>query len=117
MNYALVYMVHRGMFRVVDFFHHWYVDASKALIHRFVSALENLDQTFAVRLTLAHFFEPLYKDYSIPGRAFGIVFRTGRVIIGAALYAVIGACFLALYIAWLVLPLIVLFFVFDNLPR
>ena len=117
MNFALVYAAHRFVFRVVSFFHHWYVDGSRFFIHRFVSALAHFDETFAVRLTLAHFFEPLYKDYSIPGRAFGIVFRTGRVIIGALLYIAISAFFFVLYVAWLSVPLAILFFVADGLPQ
>jgi hypothetical protein len=117
MSYALVYILHRFVFRVVDFFHHWYIEGSRAIIHRFLSLLGDLDETFAVHLTLTHFFEPLYKDYSIPGRAFGIVFRALRAVIGLALYLVLTILFLALFVVWLALPVTILFFVFDGLRR
>ena len=49
------------------------------------------DQSFAVAITLRHFFEPLYKDYSIVGRVLGIVFRSARVVIGGVCYLFLAA--------------------------
>lgn len=104
MNFSLVYIFGRLFFRIKDFFHHWYVDASRYFFHRFISFLENLDQTLAFQMTLRHMFEPLYKDYSIMGRILGPIFRFGRVLVGFVVYAIVGVLFLTFYLAWLLLP-------------
>lgn len=92
------------MYRVLDFFHHWYVDGSRVLVHKFVSILEEVDKSMAIRLTLKYFFQPLYKDYTIVGRILGVVFRSGRILIGSVFYLFIGVVFLAIYLIWLLIP-------------
>jgi hypothetical protein len=114
-NFALGYLIHRFFYRIADFFHHWYVGGSRAIAHRFISTLEDLDQSFAVAVTFRYLFQPLYKDYSIIGRILGLIFRTGRMIIGGVVYLVIAIMFLAFYLAWIALPLAVLFLVIKNL--
>lgn len=104
MNFALVYLGSRAGRRVADFFRHWYWDGSKVFFHRALSLLEELDRTFAVRVTLVHFFEPLYQDYSIVGRILGLIFRTGRALIGAAVYAAVVGAAALIYAAWLLVP-------------
>ena len=114
-TFALGYLIHRFFYRIGDFFHHWYIDGTRVIAHRFVSTLEDLDQTFAVRVTLRYFFQPLYKDYSVIGRILGLVFRTGRLIIGAAIYLMVTLLFLAFYVLWVMVPLVIIFFVAKNL--
>jgi hypothetical protein len=63
-----------------------------------------------VKITLQHFFEPLYKDYSVVGRVLGVIFRFGRVVIGAGLYAAVTLCFIAIYLVWIAVPPTLLFF-------
>lgn len=115
MSFSLVYLAGRFFFRLGDFFHHWYADGSRRFFHWFLSTLEHFDQTFAVRITLEHFFEPLYKDYSPIGRLLGLVFRAGRVLMGSAIYLLMSALFLLLYALWLSLPPFLLLNVFTNL--
>ncbi len=110
MNFSLVYIFGRLFFRTKDFFHHWYVDASKHFFHSFISSLENLDRTLAFRMTLRHIWEPLYKDYTIMGRILGPIFRFGRVLVGFVVYAAVGIAFLIFYLAWLLLPVAALTF-------
>lgn len=117
MNFSLVYIFSHLFFRVKDFFHHWYVDASRYFFHGFISFLENLDRTLAFRMTLRHIFEPLYKDYTIMGRILGPIFRFGRVIIGLVVYAVVGAAFLIFYLAWLLLPVAALTFAVKPIAQ
>ena len=114
MDFALTYLVRRFFYRVIDFFHHWYADASKYLFHRFFLFLEGLDQTFALRITLKHFFQPLYKDYTGVGRILGIFFRSIRIILGTAVYALIAAVFFAFYLLWLAAPVAALFYAFTS---
>ena len=114
-NFALGYLIHRFFYRIADFFRHWYMDGSRVIAHRFISTLEEIDQTFAVRITLRYFFQPLYKDYSVIGRILGVVFRTGRILIGGAIYLVITLLFLAFYLIWVAVPAGIIFFVVKNL--
>ncbi len=112
MNFSLTYLVGRFIYRIFDFFHHWYADASKVFFHKFISFLESLDQTIAMRVTLRYFFQPLFKDYTFIGRILGVVFRTGRILIGLAVYAFVFVIFLAIYVLWLSAPVIMLFYIF-----
>ncbi len=114
MSYAIVYLATRFVFRVVDFFHHWYIDASAWFLHKHLSLLEQLDQTFAVRVTMRHFKEPLYGDYSFVGRLLGFVFRSGRIAVGWGLYAVVSFFFLLTYVLWLLIPLGLGFIIIKN---
>ncbi len=109
MDFAPVYLLQRAWYRFADFFHHWYVDGSRAIGHRFLTALERADRSLAIRVTVTHFFEPLYKDYTVVGRILGVIFRTIRIMIGAAVYAVIVALFLLFYLAWLAVPALIIF--------
>ena len=103
-NFAVIYLFHRFFFRLADFFHHWYLDAIRYFIHWFISFLERLDRFFAIRITLRHFSEPLWKDYSIIGRVMGPLFRFARILTGGAVYAVCTLLFLAACVAWILFP-------------
>jgi len=111
-DFALGYLFHRLFYRIFDFFRHWYVGGSRMIAHVFISTLEHMDRSFAVKITIAHFFEPLYKDYSVVGRVLGIIFRVFRIAIGAAIYVVIAVFFLIGYLAWIAVPPTLFFFAF-----
>ena len=114
MNFALFYLINRAVYRVLDFFHHWYVDGSRVLAHKFVSILEEVDKSVAIRLTLKYFFQPLYKDYTMVGRILGVVFRSGRILIGGIFYLFLGAVFLAIYLVWVLIPPVILLLALVN---
>jgi hypothetical protein len=116
MDFALVYIAHRFIYRVFDFFHHWYVDGSRMFLARFLVVFAGLERSLALGTTLAHFFEPLYKDYSTVGRALGISFRAGRIALGGVFYALFIAAFVVAYAAWLVLPPATLLLASQNIP-
>jgi hypothetical protein len=109
MSFAPLYLLNRFFFRISDFFRHWYLDGSRAVLHAFVSTFERLDQTFALRVTLHYFWKPLYGDYSIVGHIFGFFFRSGRILIAAAVYLVLAVAMFAAYLVWLALPFAILF--------
>jgi hypothetical protein len=115
MDFSFVYLAQRLLSRFLDFFHHWYVDGSRAIGRHFMATMRSIDQSFAVAITLRHFFEPLYKDYSIVGRIMGIFFRTLRVIIGGIFYIFLTLIFAATYITWIAVPAVILFYVAKNL--
>lgn len=113
MDFSIVYIFARFFFRVRDFFHHWYVDSSRLLFGRLFSILAEVDKTIALRLTIKHFTEPLYKDYSIVGRVLGIVFRSGRILLGVVFYPAIGIVFFAIYGTWLIIPPLIVLYAFG----
>lgn len=108
MSFSLLYLTSRFFFRLSDFFHHWYIHGSRNLAHGFVSLLERIDRVIAFRVTLRHFGEPLYKDYTFMGRIFGVIFRTIRLGLGALVYTALGICFGVVYLLWITLPFIAL---------
>ena len=115
MDFAPIYLLDRFIYRIVDFFHHWYIYGSRAIAHRFVSTLSDVDQTFAVEITVKHFFEPLYRDYSPVGRVVGIIFRAGRVMIGILAYVAFAVVFLVIYTVWLAIPIVTFFYAAQNI--
>jgi len=114
MDFSLTYLFQRFFYRIFDFFHHWYVDGSRAFGRTFIATLREVDTVIAIKITLRYFFQPLYKDYTIMGRILGVIFRTGRILVGAAVYTVLIAVFAAAYLAWLAVPAAILLFVFYR---
>ncbi len=110
MDFAVVYLIQRFFYRIFDFFHHWYIDGSRAFAQRFMETIAAADRSFALKVTLRHFFEPLYKDYTIIGRILGVVFRTFRVAIGALVYAFLAVVFLFAYLVWIVIPVLIIYY-------
>jgi hypothetical protein len=109
-NFALVYLVNRVFYRIADFFHHWYIDGSRRLLHDFVSFLEKLDKTFAIKVTFKYFFQPLYKDYTVIGRILGLIFRSSRILIALFVYTFFSLIFLVVYACWLLIPPALIFY-------
>lgn len=110
MDFALVYLLRRAVYRFGNFFHHWYVHGTRNLLHCFISVLEKVDRAVAIRVTIRYFFQPLYKDYTVLGSILGIFFRSGRISIGLLAYALLAAAFLLVYLGWILLPPAFLFY-------
>ncbi len=108
------YLAVRFVYRIGDFFHHWYVDGSRAILRKFVQVAHDLEQTFALRVTLMHFSEPLYKDYTTMGRILGVIFRTGRIIVAGFTYLVLAIFGAMAYVAWLAIPALIAFFIIKG---
>ena len=115
MDFAPAYLVGRFTYRFVDFFHHWYVDGSREIAHRFMVALARADRTLAIKITLRHLFEPLYGDYTGVGRVVGLIFRLARIVVGLAVYACIAAVFILAYLAWILVPATLIFYAARSL--
>ncbi len=107
---ALLYLSGRLVFRVGDFFHHWYVDGTKRFAHATISFFAQLDRTLALRMTAWHFSEPLYGDYTVIGHIMGFLFRFFRVLVGLAVYACVSVIVVLAAIVWLFLPPILFFY-------
>lgn len=115
MNFALAYLLGRFFWRIWNFLHNWYIHGSRKIAHYFISTLEDMDRGLAVKVTLKHFFEPLYKDYTIIGRILGVFFRSVRVLFGGVIYIVFSAMALVIYLAWLLAPIVVMAGIFINI--
>lgn len=109
MNSALVYLGHRFLYRITEFFRHWYVKSGKMYFDRVLNKLERVDYYFAWKITLKKLFEPLYGDYSTIGLILGFVFRTGRLVAGTLVYALIFLFVIGLYLIWLFVPIYIIY--------
>lgn len=107
----MIYLANRFFYRLGDFFHHWYADGSKIFFNYFLNFLERLDRKFAIRITLRYFFQPLYRDYTVVGRILGVIFRSGRILIGGAVYVSASVVFLLVYFLWLAIPPLIFLYV------
>lgn len=101
---VFVYLGEQFLFRVAEFLRHWYLGSARVYFDFLIDRFHDLDRFLAFKITLEHFFEPLYGDYSIVGRLIGLPLRLFRLLVGAVVYLVLGAVAIALYAAWWLLP-------------
>jgi len=103
-RFAAAYVLQRLIFRIGEFLRRWYVASGVGIAHAAIRRLESLDRTFALKITLLHFFTPLYGDESFIGRIFGVLFRSVRIVIALALYLMIAVLALLAYLIWALIP-------------
>lgn len=109
MNNFVIYLIVRFIYRIKEFFVHWYIDGFYFVYHSAAKLLRQLDAKLAFAVNLRHFGEPLYQDYTIVGRILGPIFRTGRVVFAAGIYSFIILFAFSVYLGWsLILPLCLL---------
>lgn len=112
MSFFPVYIVGRLFFQIGNFFRHWYVDSFYFMLRKAADLFHDLDRTIAFRVTLYHFFEPLYGDYSVAGRILGPIFRVLRVMLGALAYLILGMLAVLIYLVWLLIPPVLIALIF-----
>lgn len=115
MTSVIAYFADRFRYRFLAFFRHWYLDSLRALADFFNRLLQRLDRILALRVTLRHFFEPLYQDRTFLGYVFGFFFRSGRVVVASIVYLFIVAFAILIYLAWAMLPIWAAFKLFEEL--
>ena len=108
LSLSFFYLFRRLWYHIAIFFHRWYVDGSYFFARTWLSIFLSLEQTFALKITLAHFFEPLYQDYTLMGQIIGPIFRLGRVVVAGFFYTILCSVFLFLYILWISIPVMLL---------
>ncbi len=101
---AISYLFGHFFYHIWEFLRHWYVRSLKMYAGWVIDRLEEVDYYLAWRETARHFFEPLYKDYSILGRMLEIIFRTARIVIGSLLYLCIFVVAISIYLIWVFIP-------------
>lgn len=102
---ALFYLIERFFYRLLDFFRHWYVKSFFIYYHQVITFFEKLDRTFALKITLRHLFQPLYKDYTLIGYFLGFIFRAFRIVAVSLIYLFLIILAALLYLLWILLPL------------
>jgi hypothetical protein len=103
-RFFVFYLLKQAGFRLVQFLKHWYVDGFLYFWRKTFGVLGGLDRSLAVKITARHWLKPLYQDRTIVGYILGFIFRTGRIIFGSLIYAIIFAIGIGLYLAWALAP-------------
>ena len=113
-QFALTYLIGRLGYRISAFVSHWYWDGLRSVARRAINTLEILDRAIALRVTLRHFFEPLYGDHTVLGHILGLVMRSARVVAGVLIYPVVIAAAAAAYVVWAAAPLAIISWAFVG---
>lgn len=113
MNSAPVYSIERLFFRIRVFIEHWYVGSFKKYSDFVLNFLSRVDYYLAWKITFRHIFQPLYRDYTFLGYVLGFIFRSIRLFIASVIYLILFAVIIGLYIFWLLIPPIVIYFIFN----
>lgn len=109
MTELATFFVFRARRAATSFFRHWYLDGTSAILSATLRAVSGLERSVAVRVTLRHFSEPLYQDWSVVGRFLGVLFRSLRILFGTTLYLLLGVFSVALILVWALLPPFILY--------
>ncbi|HEY4498194.1 MAG TPA: hypothetical protein VJA63_00960 [Candidatus Paceibacterota bacterium] len=115
MTSAALYLVNRFSYRFLAFFRHWYLGSLTVMAEFWNRFLGRLDRTFAIKITLRHFFEPLYQDRSFFGYVLGFFFRSARIFVASIIYLLIIALAVLIYFFWAGLPAYAIFKLFQGL--
>lgn len=105
----LIFILNRFIFRISEFIRRWYLYGARFYAHKVVSILEQLDKTFALKITWRHFGEPLYQDRTIVGYVLGFIFRLIRLLLGASIYGIIILIAVLIFAAWALAPIFIIF--------
>ena len=115
MSAVLGYVVRQSGYRVAEFFRHWYIASAKRYFNFALDRLARADRVLAWRITARHLFKPLYGDYSVIGYVFGFVFRVLRLLAASVFYVAFFVVLTAGYVAWFLVPLMLLLLVLAPL--
>lgn len=110
----IFYLFNRFLYRLKEFFRHWYIKSFFIYSHFIVSLLEKIDRVFAFKITLRYLFRPLYGDYSVLGYILGFIFRSGRLVLGGLVHLLIIIMAAILYFIWLATPVYIIYRIIIN---
>lgn len=115
-SFSLVfaYLFKWFLYRITEFLRHWYVDGFRKISQELINALEVLDRTIALKITLKNLFRPLYQDYTFIGYFFGFFFRFWRLLFGVILYFFVVLIFFAAFLVWAIIPIYILYKGFEG---
>ncbi len=111
-NNLIFYLLWLFFYRLFEFFRHWYVKSFFIYSDKILNLFSYLDKFFALKVTLRHFFQPLFQDYSLIGYLFGFIFRSLRILISLFVYLLVFLLALFIYLFWLAIPIYLIFKIF-----
>lgn len=114
MDFAPIYLIVRLARGIGVFFVHWYQNGTAYFVHAWRAIVLGLEQSLALKETIAHITQPLYSDYSMVGRIVGPVFRLIRAAIAIVLYIAISVGVGLLYLVWIAIPAAILFVILHG---
>lgn len=100
---------------IINFFYNWYIEDTKIFYNRFIGFLKFFDRDIGLAGNLRNWLNPLYGDYSTAGRAIGPILRTFRIFFGIIFYLLITILSLAVYLIWIILPILAIIMAVLNL--
>ncbi len=101
---VLVYIFRQAAFGLLSFFEHWYVRGFRVWWNFVAHSISQFDRSYGWRVTGAHLFEPLYKDFSAVGYLLGVPFRIGRFFAGLLFYVLFLFVSATIFLVWLCVP-------------
>ncbi len=110
----MVYLGYHFFYRLAEFFRRWYIRGFFVYWRVVLNVLVFLDKTLALRITLRHFGEPLYRDYTALGYILGFFLRGLRIAVALAIYPVILAAAGALFLIWLAVPVFIIYKIISG---
>lgn len=106
MSFAPAYLVYRLLFRIAEFFRHWYADGGRWFVERLALFSQITDRTFGVRLPGSRF----RASFPLPSHYRGFFARTLAGVCGTALLAAGTLCAILAFAVWASLPALPLIF-------
>lgn len=103
-RFSLFYIFSVAFKRIKIFLTDWYINSFLAFWDFLLKTLTRLDKTFAVKITIRHWLEPLYQDRTVMGYILGFIFRTLRIALGVITYLIISGFVLFCYLIWAMVP-------------
>ncbi|MGB9847945.1 MAG: hypothetical protein ACPLKV_01940 [Minisyncoccia bacterium] len=107
-RFAIFYLFSLAFKRIKIFLKDWYVNSFVGFWDFLLKNLEKLDKIFAVKITIRHWFEPLYQDRTIVGYILGFIFRTLRILLGSLIYLIVVVFVMFCYLLWAFVPFFLL---------
>lgn len=101
---VLAYLAQKFLWRIADFLRHWYLRSAKLYSNYVLDRLHDFDKVLAWKITFQNLFTPLYKDYTFVGYVLGFFLRSIRLLVASVFYAVVFAVAIICYVAWLLVP-------------
>ncbi len=101
----LIYFFKKIVRVIISVLKHWYIDSFYTIYDTLVRTIKKLDRKWALKITLQHFFQPLYQDYTWTGYIMGVGLRLFRVVLASITYTFVLVIFIASYLAWCLVPI------------
>ena len=109
---ALVYLIRRFFFRVVEFLRHWYVKSFRIYSNFVLDELQKMDRTLAWRVNVRYLFQPLYKEYYIICYVLVFILIIVRLLGISIIYLVVFLFVIVAYVIWLMIPIAIVLRIF-----